>query len=82
MRTQDARAIRQLETDARERLPVEPMPIDVVDAVADLQPLLDRVRRGEWRVTIDGPQSPRERDAAALLTVRLMDLAEVLEARR
>lgn len=81
MRTYDARLNRQLQlqdTGAR----AEMVPVDILNAVAGLQPALDRVRRGEWRLLVMGPQDARERDAASLFHVHLLDLADALEARR
>jgi hypothetical protein len=80
MRTYDARLNRQLQ--AQDGAPTELVPVDILNAVAGLQPSLDRVRRGEWRVLIMGPKDSRDRDAASLFHVHLLDLADALEARR
>jgi hypothetical protein len=83
MRTYDARLNRQLQAQAQDgATPAELVPVDILNAVAGLQPSLDRLRRGEWRVLIMGPKDSRERDAASLFHVHLLDLADALEARR
>ena len=51
---------------------------DLADTVAALRPQLERLRRGEWRLLIMGPATSRERDEAALLSARLMDLADAV----
>ena len=79
MRTIDARAIRRL--DGFDLAPTIPVPVDVLDCVQSLQPLLARVRRREWSVLITGPRTAADRDAAAVLQARLLDLADALEAR-
>lgn len=61
---------------------VELIPVPVVDAVANLQPALDRIRRGEWRVMVTGPRSSHERDVARMFPVHLLDLADALNAQR
>jgi 3-deoxy-D-arabino-heptulosonate 7-phosphate (DAHP) synthase len=80
MRTRDARAIRHIQAQG----PVEQslLPPDLAAAVADLKPAVERLRRGEWRLLILGPCSSRERDEAALLSARLMEIAEVVGAGR
>lgn len=78
MRTIDARAHRALDASDNHEL----IPVDLVDAVSDLRPSLDRVRRGEWRLLLFGPRSAQERDAAAMFQSRLLDLADAINGRR
>jgi hypothetical protein len=60
--------------------PRELMPVTLVDALADLQPLLQRARRGGWRIMALGARTSEERTAAAQLSDRMMRLAEAMEA--
>lgn len=59
----------------------EQVPVEVMDALAALQPGLHRLRRREWRVMVIGPSSSRERDAAAIFSARLHDLADAVSGR-
>lgn len=79
MRTIDARAVRRFE--GINLIPSVPVPVDVLDAVQRLQPVLARVRRRELSVLVTGAQTARDRDAVALFQAHLMDLADALEAR-
>ena len=80
MRTRDAREIRHVQA----RSPIEPSlwPAELADAMADLRPAVERLRRGEWRLLIMGPCSSRERDEAVLLSARLVEIAEAVGAGR
>jgi hypothetical protein len=62
--------------------PAELVPVDILDAVCNLQPALDRLRRGEWEIQVTGASSPSDRDCARLFPVHLLDLADALDARR
>ena len=68
--------------DASRSTSGELIPVPVVDAVANLQPALDRIRRGEWRVIVMGPHSSCERDQARMFPVHLLDLADALDGQR
>lgn len=72
----------QLVLEAAAQRSVELMPVPVVDAVANLQPALDRIRSGEWRVMVMGARSASERDTARMFPVHLLDLADALDAQR
>lgn len=58
------------------------VPVDLLDAVAGLQPGLDRLREGDWRVLILGARCAADRRAAAAFQAALLNLSDVLEARR
>lgn len=52
-----------------------------VDAVQALEPLLAPLRAGRWRLMVLGAQGPRERDEAATLAARILDLADAVLGR-
>jgi hypothetical protein len=62
--------------------PMELVPVQILDAVANLQPVLDRLRRRQWELSVSGAESPADRELAQLLPVYLLDLADALDARR
>lgn len=62
--------------------PVELMPAEVVNAVAELQPALDRLRSGAWRLLVVGCTNATDRNEAATFAPRLLNLADALHARR
>lgn len=59
--------------------PDAPKVPDVTETLAALRPQLARLRRGEWRLIIVGPATTRERDEAALLSARILDLADAVD---
>jgi hypothetical protein len=70
MRTTDARAIRRM-------LQVDPLgelsPSDPSETLMALRPVIDRIRRGDWRLEVAGPQTAADADGLALLQVRLFE---------
>jgi 3-deoxy-D-arabino-heptulosonate 7-phosphate (DAHP) synthase len=58
----------------------ELLPVSLVDALADLQPLLRRARRNGWRILVIGACTADDRSAATQLSDRMMRLADAMEA--
>jgi len=58
----------------------ELLPVPLVDALAELQPLLRRARRAGWRFMVIGARTAEERTVAVQLSDRVMRLAEAMEA--
>lgn len=79
--TRQTREARRLELAAQDS-PPELLPVDVADAVANLQPALERLRRGEWRLIAMGPATASERDEARMFPVHLANLSAVIRARQ
>ena len=75
MRTVDRRAQLRLQET------IEPPFHTLTELAVLLRPTYARPRRGEWRVLITGPRTARQREEASLFQARLMELADVLEAR-
>jgi len=78
MKTSDQRYIRRMKGFGLLR----DVPDGTVDALTALRPMLQRIRRGDWRVMVMGPTSARERDEAATFSARLCDLADYVEGLR
>lgn len=55
---------------------------DTASFLTDMQPALEHIRRGEWRLMIIGPASSAERALASMFQARLLDALERLEAKR
>jgi hypothetical protein len=57
----------------------ERLPVSLVEALAELQPLLRRARRDGWRYMVIGARTADERHAAAQLSDRVMRLGDAME---
>lgn len=77
-----SRAVRAARRVHASALMSELPPGDVSEILAALRPALVRIRRGEWRLQVDGAASPHDSDLARMVPVRFLELCDLLDGGR